>query len=131
MTLAALFFSAFLAATLLPGGSEVALVYLDHVSQHGFWTLIAVATAGNTLGGMVSYAMGRVVPRGNLKMPRLQKAIAWVERFGAPALLLSWVPVIGDVLCVAAGWLRVNWVAATVFIGLGKTARYMLVLFAI
>ena len=128
MDLTALFFSAFLAATLLPGGSEALLVYLDHVSQHGFWILLATATVGNTLGGMVSYAMGRIIPAHRLSKPNLQRALIKIRQYGAPILVLAWVPFVGDALCVAAGWVRLNWISAAVFIGIGKTARYALVM---
>ena len=128
MDLTALFFSAFLAATLLPGGSEALLVYLDHISQHGFWTLLATATVGNTLGGMVSYAMGRIIPAHRLSKPNLQRALIKIRQYGAPILVLAWVPFVGDALCVAAGWGRLNWISAAVFIGIGKTARYALVM---
>ena len=128
MDLTALFFSAFLAATLLPGGSEALLVYLDHVSQHGFWTLLVTATIGNTLGGMVSYAMGRIIPAHRLSKPNLQRALIKIRQYGAPILVLAWVPFAGDALCVAAGWVRLNWISAAVFIGIGKTARYALVM---
>lgn len=128
MDLTALFFSAFLAATLLPGGSEALLVYLDHISQHGFWILLATATVGNTLGGMVSYAMGRIIPAHRLSKPNLQRALIKIRQYGAPILVLAWVPFVGDALCVAAGWVRLNWISAAVFIGIGKTARYALVM---
>ena len=128
MDLTALFFSAFLAATLLPGGSEALLIYLDHVSQHGFWILLATATVGNTLGGMVSYAMGRIIPAHRLSKPNLQRALIKIRQYGAPVLVLAWVPFVGDALCVAAGWGRLNWISAAVFIGIGKTARYALVM---
>ena len=128
MGLSALFLSAFLAATLLPGGSEVTLLYLSHTSQYGFWKLLIVATAGNTLGGMVSYGIGRVIPASKTKNLKFQQAIHRVQRYGSPILLLSWVPFIGDVLCVAAGWIRMQWLIAAVFIGIGKTFRYALLL---
>ena len=108
LSLAGLFASAFLSATLLPGNSEIALAALlaHDPSQH--WAAIGVATAGNTLGGLSSYALGRFLPR-----PKTQpRALGLAQRFGAPALLLSWVPVIGDALCVASGWLRQNVFAA-------------------
>jgi membrane protein YqaA with SNARE-associated domain len=116
----ALFAASFLAATLLPGGSEAALygVLKLHPDQH--WTALGVATVGNTLGGMSSYLIGRVIPQ-KANLPGLQAA----RRYGSPALLLAWVPFIGDPLCVAAGWLRLNpWLSA-LFMGFGKFARYV------
>ena len=118
----ALFTSSFLAATLLPGGSEAALyaTLKWHPAQH--WPALGVATLGNTLGGLSSYLIGRVIPqKGSLRgLPMLRK-------YGSPALLLSWVPLIGDPLCVAAGWLRFNLLLATLFIALGKFARYWVI----
>jgi len=121
LSLAGLFVSAFLSATLLPGNSEVALAALltHDPSQH--WAAIGVATAGNTLGGLSSYALGRFLPRPKTRA----RALDIAHRFGAPALLLSWVPVIGDALCVASGWLRQNAVAAAICIAAGKFARYL------
>lgn len=114
-----LFSSSFLAATLLPGGSEVVLYGVLKLHPENVWPALAVATFGNTLGGMSSYLIGRLIPPG-----KDMSALSTVRRYGAPALLLSWVPVMGDPLCVAAGWLRLDpWLSA-LFIGLGKLARY-------
>jgi membrane protein YqaA with SNARE-associated domain len=124
-SLAALFVYSFLSSTLLPGGSEVALVAVL-VAQPGDTALaVTLATLGNTLGGLTSYACGRWLPqRPELAESRAGRAM---QRWGAPALLLSWLPLIGDLLCVAAGWLRIHWAAATLAIAVGKLARYALV----
>ncbi len=114
-----LFASSFLSATLLPGNSELALVALLHHAPELKWSALAVATFGNTLGGFTSYLIGRLFPR-----PRDGRAAAWMRRYGAPALLLAWAPLIGDALCVAAGWLRQNAAAALLFMAVGKFARY-------
>jgi membrane protein YqaA with SNARE-associated domain len=124
-----LFISAFLSATLLPGGSEAVLAYLAGANKHHPLLLLGVASAGNTLGGMSSWLIGRVLPAGRVQSPELHPAVARIRRHGRPALLLSWVPIIGDPLCVAAGWLRVPWHWALLFIALGKIARYAVVLF--
>ena len=122
----ALFASSFLAATLLPGGSEVALFAVLKLHPQQYWPALAVATIGNTLGGMSSYLIGRFIPQ----RQRL-KGLQWVQRHGSPVLLLSWVPVLGDPLCVAAGWLRLNpWIAA-LFMALGKFARYLAIAMAV
>jgi len=128
----ALFIASFLAATLLPGGSEAVLFGV--LSQHAGLAAgaLGVATAGNTLGGMTSYALGRILPA---PMPDAAtragrwraRAFAWAHRYGAPVLLVSWLPFIGDPLCVAAGWLRLSWGAVLVFMALGKFARYCFV----
>lgn len=115
----ALFTSSFLAATLLPGGSEAVLFGFLKLHPGAPWTALAVATAGNTLGGMSSYLLGRLIPS-RKDLPGLPA----VRKYGSPALLLSWVPLVGDPLCVAAGWLRLNpWLCAA-FMMLGKLARY-------
>jgi len=118
----ALFASSFLAATLLPGGSEVVLFGVLKLHPDELVSAIGVATLGNALGGMSSYLIGRVIPP-KTDLPGLPA----VQKYGSPVLLLSWVPFIGDPLCVAAGWLRINAVAATAFIAAGKFARYIAV----
>jgi len=85
-----------------------------------FWPALAIATLGNTLGGMSSYLIGRIIPQ-----RAALKGLKWVQRYGSPVLLASWVPIIGDPLCVAAGWLRINpWLSA-LFMAIGKFARYL------
>ncbi|MDY6981354.1 MAG: YqaA family protein [Pseudomonadota bacterium] len=212
LTLWSLFLSAFLSSTLLPGGSEAVLAYLTQVQGDRLWLLLAVASVGNTLGGMTSWLVGRIIairypaeqvilpkrqstgasdmlweglsaatsrtpagspmkspptkqsdegrvtrdeekqnqlgapvgrvrgthpgeamgerglPRHSSLVPRPSaKAVERLRRWGTPVLLLSWLPVIGDPLCVAAGWLRVHWLLSLILIGIGKTARYAVV----
>ena len=116
----ALFASSFLAATLLPGGSEFVLAGVLNFNPQHYWTALAVATLGNTLGGMSSYLIGRVIPQ-QRELTGLQQ----LRQYGSPVLLLAWVPIIGDPLCVAAGWLRINpWLCA-LFMAAGKFARYV------
>ncbi len=114
-----LFAAAFVAATLLPLSSELVLLGFLKFHPNAAVNAIALATLGNTLGGMTSYAIGRLVPQ-----PRKLGQLDRVRRFGAPILALAWLPVVGDALCVAAGWLRLNWVAVTIFQALGRLARY-------
>ncbi len=119
-----LFLASFLAATLLPGGSEAVLVALLQQHPGQFWPALALATLGNTLGALTSYALGRWLPQ--RQSPAALRQLARVRRWGAPVLLLAWAPLIGDALCVAAGWLRLNALRCTVFIAAGKFARYWL-----
>ena len=121
IALTGLFVSAFLSSTLLPGSSEVVLGVLVAQDPTRLWPAIAVATVGNTLGGLTSYAIGRLLPR-----PRTPpRAVAIAQRYGVAALLFSWVPLIGDALCVASGWLRHDLLIATLAIAAGKFARYV------
>jgi membrane protein YqaA with SNARE-associated domain len=125
----ALFTSSFLAATLLPGGSEAVLFGVLKMHAHLTWPALAVATLGNTLGGMSSYLIGRLLPqRKDGADGRWQaRALKWAQRHGSPAMLASWVPLIGDPLCVAAGWLRLAWLPVLLFMATGKFARYVIV----
>lgn len=119
----ALLASAFVSSTLLPGNSEIVLVAVLKGDGAAPAAAVAVATLGNTLGGLTTYGIGRLLPA---RIPE-GAAIARVRRYGAAALLLSWVPLVGDALCAAAGWLRVNWIACTVAMAAGKAARYALI----
>ena len=126
-SLIALFTSSFLAATLLPGGSEAVLVGVLLAYPDLHWPALTLATIGNTLGGMSSYLIGRLLPDENALHKKLggkTHGLEWVRQHGTPILLLSWAPLIGDILCVAAGWLRANWLWALLFIAAGKFARY-------
>ena len=118
----ALFASSFLAATLLPGGSEAVLFGVLKLHPEQFWPALGIATLGNTLGGMSSYLVGRILPQ-KKNIPGLPAA----QMYGSPVLLLSWVPFIGDPLCVAAGWLRLDPWLSTLFISIGKFARYLVI----
>jgi membrane protein YqaA with SNARE-associated domain len=119
----ALFISSFLAATILPGGSELVLYAVLKSNPDMMGRALAVATLGNTLGGVSSYAIGRLLPlRGEPA-----RGMPAIRRFGAPVLLLSWVPLAGDALCVAAGWFRINPFAATLYMAIGKFGRYLLI----
>jgi membrane protein YqaA with SNARE-associated domain len=129
-TLWGLFLSSFLAATLLPGGSEAVLFGVLKSDASLYAPALAIATLGNTLGGLTSYWIGRALPRRHpdpdTRSGRWQlRALDWAQRFGAPALVGAWIPLIGDPLCVAAGWLRLNVLHVTVFMAVGKLARYV------
>ena len=129
LSLASLFASSFLSATLLPGNSEVVLVamLLSGVSQP--WLLVVIATMGNSLGGLTNVILGRFFPLRE-KSRWKEKAVGWLKRYGAATLLLSWMPVIGDLLCLLAGWMRISWGPVLFFLCLGKALRYVLVAWA-
>ena len=135
MSLWLLFLSAFISSTLFPGGSEATLLYLASEAKHPLLLLLIVATLGNTLGAMTSWGIGRLIAirYSAEKLPKesQQKAVARIQKYGSPVLLLSWLPIIGDPLCVAAGWLRVNWLYALVFIAVGKAVRYTVIILII
>lgn len=119
--LLALFAASFAAATLVPLPSEAALYAYLQANPDRAVLAVFTATLGNTAGGMTSYLLGRLIPPKNLRGTEL------VRRYGAPVTFLAWLPVVGDALCVAAGWLRVNWVAVLAFMAAGRLARYVFV----
>ena len=121
--MAGLFLASFLSATLLPGGSEAALFAVVALHPEQMLPALLLATLGNTLGGMLTFAMGRLLPQ---HLAPEKSALA--RRHGPPVLLLAWTPIIGDALCAAAGWLRLNWLQCALWMLLGKLARYVAVL---
>lgn len=122
---ASMFVSSFLSATLLPGGSEAVLVGLLLAGKASAVGLVVTAALGNTLGGLTNVVIGRLLP---LKQQGRWHATAlvWLRRLGPAALLLSWLPLVGDLLCVLAGWLRFAWLPVVIFLAIGKTLRYVL-----
>lgn len=120
LSLWGLFASSFLAATLLPGGSEAVLIAVLGTHPRLCWFALLVATIGNTLGGISSYWIGRSVPQ-----RRRLKGLDQVRQYGAPVLLLSWVPIMGDAFCLAAGWVRLNAWRSALAMAAGKFGRYL------
>lgn len=117
--LAGLFIASFLSATLLPGGSEAVLFAVLKLHPTQAPAALLLATLGNTLGGMVTYAMGRLLPQ---HLAPEKSALA--RRWGSPVLLLAWTPILGDALCAAAGWLRLPPLPCALWMAVGKGARY-------
>jgi membrane protein YqaA with SNARE-associated domain len=130
-----LFFSALISATLFPGGSEALLLYRLHEGGHAL-SLVLIATAGNVLGSLITYAMGRAgneaVHRHWLRISEdaTARAERWFHRFGEPALLFAWLPVVGDPLCLVAGLLRCHVGMFLILVTMGKLARYTLLAWA-
>jgi membrane protein YqaA with SNARE-associated domain len=122
LSLWGLFLSSLLGATLLPGGSEFVLLGVIKLHPELFWPAILLGTLGNTLGGMITFGMGYILPQ-----TQQLKHVEKMRRYGTPALLLAWTPLIGDALCLTAGWLRLNPWQAVLFMALGKFARYCVV----
>ena len=112
----------FLASTLLPLGSEAVLFAVLRLHPDASTAALAVATIFNTAGGMTTYGIGRYLAR--------RKPLQHVElmrRWGSPLLLFAWLPIVGDGLVLAAGWLQANWLAAALFQAAGRYARYWVV----
>ena len=163
--LPAIFVISLVSATLLPLGSEPAVFAFVQTAPHMFWAAVLIATAGNTAGGAITYAMGLgahaawqrlharqtadpasrpaagMAPGSGSAVPSPTQAAPhaappggrwhalitrWFQRFGPPALLLSWMPFIGDPLCAVAGWLRLPFWPCVLYMALGKCVRYTL-----
>lgn len=123
--LSTVFVVSFISATLLPLGSEPAVFGLVKLSPELLWPAIFVATAGNTLGGMVDYWMGYGAKHAIAReKPSHAKALVWLERFGPKAMLLSWLPAVGDPLCAVAGWLKMPFWPSVGYMAIGKFLRY-------
>ena len=127
-----LFVVALVSATLLPLGSEPALIGFLHFNPGLFWVGILVATLGNTVGGAISWATGYAAERAYEGLahrpppgPASRRARALLDRYGAPACLLSWLPLVGDPLCAVAGWLRLSFWPCVGYMALGKGLRYL------
>lgn len=127
--IAGLFSSAFISSTIAPGGSEAILAYM--INTHRFETveLVTVASIGNTLGAMTTWWLGQFTAKKYPNPSRLntdkQKSLRAIKRWGVLALLFSWLPLIGDGLCFAAGWLRLSLSLSFTTILIGKTLRYL------
>ena len=129
MTYVALFGWSFLAATVLPLGSEPAVILMIR-NGHMWSVVVLVATLGNFAGACTTYFLGRGAAHalsGKDPAPAARRATALMNRYGAPALLLSWVPLLGDAIVAAAGMARVGVTAFAGWTFLGKAARYLVV----
>jgi len=128
-----LFTLSFLAATLLPAASEVALTGLLS-SGYDPLTLWLVATLGNSLGSVFNYALGRYFLHFQdrkwfpFKAQTLSKGEVWFNRYGVWSLLFAWAPVFGDLLTFIAGIARVNFILFVILVVVGKGVRYAILL---
>ena len=126
--LSTVFVVALVSATLLPLGSEPAVFGLVKLNPELFWPAVLVATAGNTLGGVISWWMGygAEIAYEHYAHKKAQiRALQYLERFGPKACLLSWLPGVGDPLCAVAGWLKMPLWPCTIYMAIGKFARYV------
>lgn len=126
--LSTVFVVAFVSATLLPMGSEPAVLGLVELNPDLFWPAILVATAGNSLGGALTWWMGAASHNWAQRHHRSShhlRALAWLEKLGPKACLLSWLPLVGDPLCAVAGWLKLPFWPCLAYMSIGKFLRYL------
>ncbi len=126
--LSTVFVVSLISATLLPLGSEPAVFGLVKLNPHLFWPAVWVATAGNTLGGGISWWMGYGAETlyERTRHKKLEaRALAWLEKLGPKACFLSWLPGVGDPLCAVAGWLKLPFWPCLAYMAMGKFLRYV------
>ncbi len=130
---AGLWFSAFLAATLLPAQSEAGLAFLVASGDYAPVLLVLVASFGNVAGAVVNWLLGRQLDRFQgrrwfpVKVGLLARAKEWYGKFGVWSLLFSWMPIIGDPLTLVAGFFRVPLGLFVLVVACAKTGRYLVV----
>jgi membrane protein YqaA with SNARE-associated domain len=134
--LTGLFFSAFLSATVLPGSSEVVMVALITAYPALAWPAFGVALAGNLVGALLTFGMGYGARQGYERFQGVrwqldERQVQRLRRLGPPALFLSFVPLAGDALVLAAGWLKLDLWRSAMWIALGKATRYLLVVLGV
>lgn len=125
-----LFIGSFLAATIVPFSADVLLIGML-VAGGSPWLVIGIATAGNFIGGLTSYGVGRIgkwkwIEKLGVKPETLEKQKAKVDRWGAWLALLSWVPFVGDIFAVALGFYRTKFLPSAVFMLIGKAGRFIM-----
>lgn len=133
-----MFFSAFLSSTILPGNSEIVFgTLVAHNVQNNSGNLPLVlflcATFGNALGSFTTYIMARLLPEPNLNTDKKSAkwAITYTKKYGVWMLLFSWLPIVGDLLCAIAGWLRLNMGQSLLLITTSKAIRYAVLYWSI
>lgn len=128
----ALFFLSFFASTLLPLGSEWLLVTLL-INHYDPAVAVGVASVGNYLGACTTYAIGLYsgpfLIRKVLRIDEGTQARAqrFYDRYGSWSLLFSWLPVIGDPLCLVGGLVRTGFLRFSLLVLAGKVSRYVFV----
>lgn len=131
ITYLTLFLTALVAATILPAQSEAVLAGLLLTRDYPVWALLAVASAGNVLGSVINWLLGRGIERFRdrrwfpVKPDALARAERWYRRYGRWSLLLSWAPFIGDPLTVVAGVLREPFPVFLALVTIAKVGRYL------
>lgn len=142
--LSAVFLISFVSATLVPLGSEPAVFAAVKAAPDLFWSLVGMATLGNTLGGALDYWMGYAarraltagkpgaallvatpVVRKDFAAERASRWFGWLERYGPATMLLAWLPGIGDPICTLAGWLQLPFWPSVAYMAVGKFLRYV------
>ena len=132
-----LFVISFLAATILPFSSELTLAGLIATSDYDNLLLLIAASFGNVLGSVVNWALGSYSRNLTTKKwfpfkeTQIERSSKWFRKFGKWSLLFAWVPVLGDLLTLVAGILRVKFIDFIILVAIGKVSRYLIVSYLI
>ena len=128
-----LFISAFVAASIFPAQSELFLAGALAKHAASVWAIIGAASLGNTLGSATNWLLGRFFVHYHdrawfpITAQKLARAEGWYRKHGRWSLLLSWMPVIGDPITLAAGMLREPFPSFLFIVAIAKTARYIVI----
>ena len=125
LELSGLFFSAIISSTILPGSSEIYVVSLINFSYHSKYLILTIATLGNSIGSMITFYMGFLFKR---YKPTSYKVNKLVLKYGEWSLLLSWMPLIGDIICIVAGYFKLNPIRSLLIIIFSKSLRYIFII---
>ena len=125
LELSGLFFSAIMSSTILPGTSEIYVVRLINFADHSKYLILTIATLGNSIGSMITFYMGSLFKR---YKPTSSKVNKLVLKYGEWSLLLSWMPLIGDIICIVAGYFKLNPIRSLLIIIFSKALRYIFII---
>ena len=125
LELSGLFFSAIMSSTILPGSSELYVISLINFADHSKHLILTIATLGNSIGSMITFYMGLLYKR---YKPTSYKVNKLVLKYGEWSLLLSWMPLIGDIICIVAGYFKLNPIRSLLIIIFSKTLRYIFII---
>lgn len=125
LELSGLFISSIVSSTILPGSSEVYVISLINFSIHSKHLILTIATLGNSIGSMITFYMGFLFRRYKPNSFRVKKLVL---KYGEWSLLLSWMPLIGDIICIIAGYLKLNPIRSLLIIIFSKALRYIFII---
>ena len=125
LELSGLFFSAIMSSTILPGSSELYVISLINFADHSKHLILTIATLGNSIGSMITFYMGSLFKR---YKPTSYKVNKLVLKYGEWSLLLSWMPLIGDIICIVAGYFKLNPIRSLLIIIFSKALRYIILI---
>lgn len=129
-----MFLSAFLASTIIPLSSDLVLIGLLQTDSNPLY-LFLLATMGNSLGGMTSFWFGRLgrwdwlLRYFGVRPEKVLKWGSWTQRYSPLLAFFSWIPVLGDVFCIALGYFRSNWKISFFSMTIGKALRYAIIIY--